>query len=172
MYFVWNHLTQGYNQCSGICSPLPSSPSVESRSKECRCFLDCKSHSHFLRLVCLHVIFSTVSNHPPASAITGFWVDKSGTEWPTFICLLFSLPWWVGIIFEYRLSFFLACFALECEFFVLELEIHKILHENVAFFLSGVVSPITVDLTSMTRGVDGVRCKRIQISNITPSTDL
>src|SRR5258708_18552229 len=67
-------------------------------------------------LYILPVILSTISNHPPASAITGFWVDKSGTEWPTFLCLLCSLPWWVGIIFEHRLSFFLSCFALECEF--------------------------------------------------------
>jgi hypothetical protein len=45
-------------------------------------------------------------------------VDKSGAEWPTFICPLLSLPWWITIILEYRLAFFIASFALECEFLV------------------------------------------------------
>jgi len=114
----------------------------------------------------------SISNHPPASAITGFWVDKSGTEWPTFICLLFSLPWRVGIIFEYRLPFFLACFALECDFLSWNWRSIKSYLRNVAFFLSGVVSPVTVDLTTTSRGLDGVGCKKIQISNATPSTNL
>ncbi|KAJ3506089.1 hypothetical protein NLJ89_g7065 [Agrocybe chaxingu] len=73
-----------------------------------------------------------------SAPLTGFWADKKGTEWPATFSLLFSIPWWVIIIIEYRLALFVAAFALE------------------AFFTSGVMSPLTAELAAVSRDLDGV----------------
>lgn len=48
-----------------------------------------------------------------ATALVGIWVDRSGTEWPTIICILLCLPWWFLLFLEYRLALFISAFAFE-----------------------------------------------------------
>ncbi|KAF8060998.1 MFS general substrate transporter [Lyophyllum atratum] len=73
-----------------------------------------------------------------SSPITGWYADKKGAEVVTFVCLLLSLPWWVVVIIQGPLALFTAAFAVEI------------------FFTSGVISPLTAELASVSRDIEGV----------------
>ncbi|KII94400.1 hypothetical protein PLICRDRAFT_154030 [Plicaturopsis crispa FD-325 SS-3] len=73
-----------------------------------------------------------------SSPITGWWADKHGTEWVTFLSLVLSLPFWPLLIIRGHLAAFIAGFALE------------------TFFMSGVVPPVTAELAAVSRSIEGV----------------
>ncbi|KAF8167837.1 MFS general substrate transporter [Crassisporium funariophilum] len=73
-----------------------------------------------------------------SSPLTGYFADKKGAEWSTFLCLLLALPWWVIVIIQRQLSLFIVAFAIE------------------SFFTSGVIAPLTAELAAVSRDIDGV----------------
>ncbi|KAF9535749.1 major facilitator superfamily domain-containing protein [Crepidotus variabilis] len=70
--------------------------------------------------------------------LSGIWVDRSGTEWPTFISLIMAIPWWIIVVIEYRLALFITAFGFE------------------AFFSSAVLAPVTTELAAVAREMDGI----------------
>ncbi|TFY70057.1 hypothetical protein EVJ58_g23 [Rhodofomes roseus] len=73
-----------------------------------------------------------------SSTITGYFVDKLGTGPITVVSLAFSLPWILVLIVQSSLPLFIVVFAL------------------ANFGVSGTVSPLTAELASVTRQLDGV----------------
>ncbi|KAF5377253.1 hypothetical protein D9615_006365 [Tricholomella constricta] len=85
-------------------------------------------------LIFLAAVVPTLFSAP----ITGWYADKKGSEWVTFICLLLALPWWVVVIIRGPLALFTVAFAVE------------------TFFTSGVISPLTAELAAIARELEGV----------------
>ncbi|EIM91045.1 MFS general substrate transporter [Stereum hirsutum FP-91666 SS1] len=73
-----------------------------------------------------------------ALPISGRYSDSVGTEWVTILCLLGALPWWAAINVNASLTFFIVSYALK------------------RMFNSSVVSPLTAELASVCRTLDGV----------------
>jgi len=95
-----------------------------------------------------------------ASPLGGYWTDKFGSEWPCVAFLLLSLPWWVVIIIEYKLAFFIAVFALQCMLSIaLSLKWLPTYLFTAAFFTSGVIAPVTAELAAVARDLDGIGCE-------------
>ncbi|KAI0935830.1 hypothetical protein AcW1_000241 [Taiwanofungus camphoratus] len=73
-----------------------------------------------------------------SSPLAGWWVDRKGAASISVLCLLLSLPWFLLLIIQKSLAFFIVVFAL------------------TNFFTAGIVSPLTAELAVVTRGLDGV----------------
>jgi len=73
-----------------------------------------------------------------SSPLTGWLVDKKGPEVVTLACLVLSLPWRGVVIVQGPLALFIVAFAVE------------------AFFTSGVISPLTAELASVSQSIEGV----------------
>ncbi|KIM84636.1 hypothetical protein PILCRDRAFT_6257 [Piloderma croceum F 1598] len=84
-------------------------------------------------LVMLAAVFPTIISSP----LTGWLADK-GAEWPTLLCLLLAIPWWIVIILQPSLSLFIVAFVIE------------------NFFTSGVIPPVIAELAAVSRNVDGI----------------
>ncbi|KAG6857631.1 hypothetical protein H0H87_010199 [Tephrocybe sp. NHM501043] len=85
-------------------------------------------------LVLLASVIPTLFSAP----LTGWYTDKKGAEWVTFVSLALALPWGVVVIIEEALALFIVSYALEI------------------FFVSGVISPITAELAHVAQSIDGV----------------
>ncbi|TEB39101.1 MFS general substrate transporter [Coprinellus micaceus] len=70
--------------------------------------------------------------------LTGWIVDRWGTEWITPLCLILAVPWFVAMSIESKLGLFIAAFGLS------------------SFFGSGVLPPLTAELAAVARGIEGV----------------
>jgi len=73
-----------------------------------------------------------------SAPITGVYSDRHGIEWLLFICLTTALPWWVTLLVQRSLALFIVSYALG------------------SFFISGVLSPVMVELASVSRNIEGV----------------
>ncbi|KAG1908464.1 MFS general substrate transporter [Suillus fuscotomentosus] len=73
-----------------------------------------------------------------SSPLAGFYVDRVGPNYITFICLLLALPWWIILTLRHSLPLFIFALAAQC------------------FFVSGVVAPVTTELASVSRKMPGV----------------
>lgn len=97
-----------------------------------------------------------------ASPLTGWYADRSGTAWVCFGCVLIALPWWVVMIVQRSLAFFIVTFAIQCKSTV-SMDSAMLNFRREAFFTSGVVSPVTAELAAVARGMEGVGCKQNSI---------
>lgn len=84
------------------------------------------------------VFFSAALPAMLAPPVAGWLTDHIGTEWISFICLLFAIPCWIAVTIRANLSFFVAAFALE----------------NLC--TSAFVAPITTELALVSRRIRGV----------------
>ncbi|EIN13364.1 MFS general substrate transporter [Punctularia strigosozonata HHB-11173 SS5] len=84
-------------------------------------------------LVMIACVVPTVFSSP----LSGWYADRHGTEWITFWCDVLSIPFWVIQIIPV-LPLFITSLAVQ------------------SFFTSGVVSPLTAELASISRNIDGV----------------
>ncbi|KAK0237153.1 major facilitator superfamily domain-containing protein [Armillaria nabsnona] len=73
-----------------------------------------------------------------ASPLSGWLADLRGASIVIIIALVFSVPWYVVMIIDGHLALFITAFA--CAY----------------FFASGVLSPLTVELASVARSIDGI----------------
>lgn len=73
-----------------------------------------------------------------SSPLSGWFADKKGSEVVAFVCLILSLPWWVVVIIQGPLALFIVAFAVEI------------------FFTSGLISPLTAELASVSQSIEGV----------------
>ncbi|KDQ54891.1 hypothetical protein JAAARDRAFT_38007 [Jaapia argillacea MUCL 33604] len=90
--------------------------------------------AHQVGLVFIASVVPTLISSP----LSGYLVDRLGTEWITPLCLLLSLPWWALLLVEWTLPFFTVVFGL------------------TAFFTSAALSPVTVELAAVARELDHV----------------
>ncbi|KDR85264.1 hypothetical protein GALMADRAFT_52881 [Galerina marginata CBS 339.88] len=90
--------------------------------------------SRAVGLVFLAGVVPTLLSSPLAGYLSG----KNGAEWVTVLSLALALPWWAIIIIQYRLPLFVTAFAVQ------------------SFFTSGVISPLTAELATVSRGLEGV----------------
>ncbi|KAF9808221.1 hypothetical protein IEO21_07940 [Rhodonia placenta] len=67
-----------------------------------------------------------------------FLTDRVGPAWVAAALLFAGIPWWGALTRTFSLAFFIASFAIE------------------NFFIAAVVSPVTAELASITRTMDGV----------------
>lgn len=73
-----------------------------------------------------------------SSPLAGFLTDRVGPAWVAAALLFAGIPWWGALTRTFSLAFFIASFAIE------------------NFFIAAVVSPVTAELASITRTMDGV----------------
>lgn len=73
-----------------------------------------------------------------SSPVAGYLSDKIGPEWVLPLALLLAIPWWLLMIIGKELSMFITFFVF------------------ASFFVSAVVSPVTAELSTVSRGIKGV----------------
>ncbi|KAG2160104.1 major facilitator superfamily domain-containing protein [Suillus bovinus] len=73
-----------------------------------------------------------------SSPLAGYYVDRVGSHYITFTCLLLALPWWIVLTLRHSIPLFIFALAAQC------------------FFVSGVVAPVTTELASVSRQMTGV----------------
>nr|GAT57538.1 predicted protein [Mycena chlorophos] len=73
-----------------------------------------------------------------SSPISGYYTDRFGVEWISFICFLLATPWWGVMIVQRSLAVFITAFALGF------------------FFVSAILSPLTAELAAVSRRIEGV----------------
>lgn len=115
-----------------------------------------------------------------SSPLAGWYADVKGSEWVSVITLVGSLPWWyvafdyhayrVGnngysiitlrglMIVQQSLALFISTFVLASTS-TLQLPVSSANPASVAFFTSGVVSPVTAELAAVSRDIKGVGCE-------------
>ncbi|KAF7306494.1 MFS domain-containing protein [Mycena indigotica] len=71
-----------------------------------------------------------------SAPLSGFATDKLGVEWLSCICFALSVPWWAVLIVRQSLVLFIVALALG------------------SFFVSGVISPLMVELATVARQID------------------
>ena len=101
----------------------------------------------------------SINNLHIASPLTGWYADRSGTEWVTFLCLLLAVPWWVVMTLQSSLPLFLVAFVIESTFRQSPRLYMLTSQPAVALFTSGVVSPLAAELAAVSRNIKGVGCE-------------
>jgi len=97
--------------------------------------------------------------------LTGYFADKKGAEWVSFLSLLLGIPWWGAIILKGSLVQFLTIFAFESEvspYLPCFSRTYRWV-TSVALFTSGLVSPLMAELAAVSRSIQGVGCERVII---------
>ncbi|KAL1744710.1 major facilitator superfamily domain-containing protein [Schizophyllum fasciatum] len=73
-----------------------------------------------------------------SSPIAGWFTDRNGAEWAVSFMLLLEFPWWAVLTIESHLAIFIVAFCFE------------------SFFISGVTAPLTAELATVSRDLEGV----------------
>ncbi|KAG8220121.1 major facilitator superfamily domain-containing protein [Butyriboletus roseoflavus] len=73
-----------------------------------------------------------------SSPLSGLLADRIGSDYITSICLLLALPWWIVLTLRKSIALFVVSLAIQ------------------SFFVSGVVPPVTAELATVARGMQGV----------------
>lgn len=95
-----------------------------------------------------------------ASPLAGFLTDRVGPAWVAAALLFAGIPWWGALTRTFSLAFFIASFAIESALHPrLVLAPTECTMSRADFFIAAVVSPVTAELASITRTMDGVGCK-------------
>ncbi|KAL1744708.1 major facilitator superfamily domain-containing protein [Schizophyllum fasciatum] len=73
-----------------------------------------------------------------SSPIAGWFTDRNGAEWAVSFMLLLEFPWWAVLTIESHLAIFIIAFCFE------------------SFFISGVTAPLTTELATVSRDIEGI----------------
>ncbi|KAI8983350.1 MFS general substrate transporter [Trametes punicea] len=73
-----------------------------------------------------------------SSPVSGWYADQGGTIVSTLVCLVGSLPFWCLLIIRSNLAYFLVMFTF------------------LNLFFTGIISPVTAELASVTRSLESV----------------
>ncbi|KIM54249.1 hypothetical protein SCLCIDRAFT_1222218 [Scleroderma citrinum Foug A] len=73
-----------------------------------------------------------------SSPLSGWLSDRIGNDYIIFVCLVFTIPWWILLARRSSVVLFIMSFALQ------------------SFFVGGVVPPVTSELATVSRNLPGV----------------
>lgn len=105
----------------------------------------------------------------PASPFGGWWVDRYGTEWISFIAVLLTIPWFGLLIPEISLVFFIAMFCVASAYLCFVPCFQNSFVSDQDLFLGAVMPALTTELASLSRHHEGVGCKPYLLLLLSPT---